>query len=398
MSSKLGKDVFIVAAKRTPWGSFGGKLAHLSGNDLGGLASKAAVAQVGKPIPIDSVIYGNVLQTSRDAAYLARHVGHHAGVDITKPALTINRLCGSGFQSVINAAQEIQLGEAKIVLAGGSESMSQAPFAMRGTRSGIRYGQEPVLEDTLASALIDTFPTKTPMGITAENLAEKYSITRQDADAYALRSQQNWAAAQAEGRFAQEITPVSVKVKRETVSMDVDEYPRPKTTLETLAKLAPAFKKDGTATAGNSSGICDGAASLIVASGDAVKAHGLTPLARIVSYAYVGVEPTIMGIGPVPAVKLALKRAQLSLKDMGVKELNEAFASQALAVLRELGEDVSEWNTSGGSIAMGHPLGASGARILAHLTYELQRRQVPYALGTACIGGGQGIAVILERC
>jgi acetyl-CoA acyltransferase 2 len=396
---KLSKDIFIVGAKRTAFGGFGGKLAHLTATELGGIASLAAKGQIPKNVNIDSVIYGNVLQTSADAAYLARHVGHRANLDIKTPALTINRLCGSGFQSVINGAQEILLGEAEVVLAGGTESMSQAPHAVRNIRSGVRYGLDPKMEDTLAHALVDQYPKKTPMGITAENLAAKYHITRADADAYAVSSQQRWAKAQADGRFEKEIVPIDVKVKRNIESFKVDEAPRPKTSLESLGKLSPVFIKDtGIVTAGNASGISDGAASLIIASGESVKSNNMKPLAKILSWFYCGVDPAIMGIGPVPAIKGALNRAGLSLSDMSLIEINEAFAAQYLACEKELGLNRDITNTNGGAISLGHPLGTSGARILTHLTYELQRTGGKYAVGSACIGGGQGIAVVIERC
>ncbi|KAJ3412199.1 3-ketoacyl-CoA thiolase, mitochondrial [Chytridiales sp. JEL 0842] len=399
------KKVFIVAAKRTAFGAFGGKVAHLTATDLGAIASIAAAKQLPQGTPIDSVIYGNVLQTSSDAAYLSRHVGLRAGLAKHTPALTINRLCGSGFQSVINAAQEIQTGEAEIVLAGGTENMTQSPYALRNVRFGTKYGVDQKLEDTLAHGLVDQYPTKTPMGITAENLSKQYNITRKECDAYALLSQERWAAAQGAGVFKDEITPIELKSRKGTEMFEMDEHPRPKTTIESLHKLAPVFVKDvGVVTAGNASGISDGAASLIVASEHAVKKYNLTPLAQILSWSYVGVEPTIMGIGPVPAIKTALKRAKLELGDMSRIEVNEAFAVQYLAVERELEKIYSlqsirdKANVNGGAISLGHPLGASGARILTHLTYELQRIKGQYAVGSACIGGGQGIAMVLERC
>ncbi|KAJ3130174.1 3-ketoacyl-CoA thiolase, mitochondrial [Nowakowskiella sp. JEL0407] len=394
----MAKQVYIVAAKRTPFGAFNGKLKSFSATHLGGLASKAAIAQLPSDTKIDSVIYGNVLQTSSDAAYLSRHVGHRAGLDITSSALTINRLCGSGFQAVINAAQEIITGEANVVLAGGTENMSQAPFALRGIREGIKYGQDQKLEDTLANALIDQYPTHTPMGITAENLGKKYGITRQQVDEYALLSQKRWNSANEAGYFKTEITPIEIRSKKGTETFSVDEHPRPNTTIEALSKLSPVFIKDtGLVTAGNASGISDGAASLVVAGEDAVKKFKLTPLARIVSWAYIGVEPTIMGIGPVPAIQKALTRAGLKLSDMDRIEVNEAFAVQYLAVEKELGLNRDITNVNGGAIALGHPLGASGARILAHLVSELHRIKGRFAIGSACIGGGQGIAVVLER-
>ncbi|KAJ3184576.1 3-ketoacyl-CoA thiolase, mitochondrial [Geranomyces variabilis] len=398
MSAALAKNIFIVAAKRTPFGAFGGKLANFSATELGGLASVAAIKELPGGVNVDSVIYGNVLQTSGDAAYLARHVGHRAKVPIESPALTINRLCGSGFQSVINGAQEILLNEAEVVLTGGTESMSQAPYAVRNIRSGTRYGIDVKMEDTLAHALTDSYPERVPMGITGENLAKMYKVTREDCDEFAMQSQQRWAKAHEAGVFDAELAPVEIKGRKGVEIFKTDEHPRPSTTMATLAKLSPVFiKGTGTVTAGNASGICDGAASLIVASEDAVKKGGMKPLARIVSWHYNGVDPNIMGIGPVNAVKGALKKAGLELKDMDIIELNEAFAAQFIAVERELGLDRAKTNVNGGAIALGHPLGASGARITAHLAHQLQRTGGRYALGTACIGGGQGIAIILER-
>ncbi|KAJ3210126.1 3-ketoacyl-CoA thiolase, mitochondrial [Dinochytrium kinnereticum] len=393
------KNVYIVAAKRTPFGAFNGKLAHLTATELGGLASTAAIKTLPTGTQVDSVIYGNVLQTSSDAAYLARHVGHRAGLPIHVPALNVNRLCGSGFQSVINGVQDIVMGEAEVVLTGGTENMSQAPYALRGVRGGTRYGVDQKLEDTLAHGLVDQYPTVTPMGITAENLAKQYNITRKDADEFALLSQQRWAKAHQSGVFKSEISPIEIKSKKGVESFAHDEHARPQTTIESLTKLPSVFiKQTGTVTAGNASGISDGAASLIVASEEAVKKNNITPLARIVSWYYVGVEPTIMGIGPAPAIRGALKRAGLTLNDMDLIEVNEAFAVQFLAVQRELGLDLAKTNTNGGAIALGHPLGASGARIMAHLSHELHRVGGKYAVGSACIGGGQGIAIVIERC
>ncbi|KAJ3098362.1 3-ketoacyl-CoA thiolase, mitochondrial [Phlyctochytrium bullatum] len=395
----LAKGAYIVAAKRTPFGAFNGKLAHLTANELGGIASAAAIKTLPAGTPVDSVIYGNVLQTSSDAAYLARHIGHRAGLPIHVPALTINRLCGSGFQSIINGIQDIASGEAEIVLTGGTENMSQSPYALRGIRTGTRYGVDQKLEDTLAHGLVDQYPTVTPMGITAENLAKQYGITRKDADDFALQSQHRWAKAHKAGIFDAEITPIELKSKKGVESFNYDEHARPNTTIEGLNKLPSVFiKQTGTVTAGNASGISDGAASIIVASEAAVKKYNLTPLAKVLSWNYVGVEPTIMGIGPVPAVRSALKRAGLELKDMDLIEVNEAFATQILAVAKELGLDPAKTNVNGGAIAIGHPLGASGARIIAHLTHELRRSKGKYAVGSACIGGGQGIAMVLERC
>ncbi|PWN97905.1 thiolase [Tilletiopsis washingtonensis] len=412
---------YIVAAKRTPFGAFGGKLSALTASQLGGHASKAALAELPAGTRVDATIFGNVHASDNAAAYLARHVGHHAGLPVTVPALTVNRLCGSGFQSIINAVHEIKAGDANVIVTGGTESMSQAPYTLSGVRfGGGKYGVDLKLVDSLAAALTDMVPTPTPMGITAENLAVKYGITREQCDAYALQSQQRWQAANKAGAFADEISPVEVKVKRvsrgsalcgsyrpasadrlaqamETFS--VDEHPRGQTTAESLAKLPSVFKKEGTVTAGNASGICDGAAANVVASEAAVQEFGLKPLARIVSYGVTACEPSIMGIGPVEAIKLALKRAGLQLSDIdGPIEVNEAFAAQFLAVQKELGLPDEQTNQFGGAIALGHPLGASGARIMANLTHNVRRLNKRYALGAACIGGGQGIAIIIEAC
>jgi acetyl-CoA acetyltransferase family protein len=341
------------------------------------------------------VIFGNVQQTSADAIYGARHVGLKAGVPITAPALTVNRLCGSGFQAVVSAAEQILLGEASVVLCGGTENMSQAPHVIRGARDGFAFGRAPALEDSLFAALHDSF-CNTPMGMTAENLAAQYGITREQCDAYALQSQQRWAAAHAAGRFQDEIAPYELPSKKGAVTHAVDEDPRPQTTLEALARLSPVFKKDGVVTAGNASAITDGAAALVVASGDWARARGLTPLARIVQWGVAGVEPKVMGIGPVPAIQSALRRAELTLADLDLVEVNEAFAPQYLAVEKELGLDREKTNVDGGAIALGHPLGASGARITAHLVHALRARGLRRAVGAACIGGGQGIAVLVE--
>ncbi|WFD22431.1 acetyl-CoA C-acyltransferase [Malassezia equina] len=391
-------NAFIVGSKRTAFGAFGGKISQFTAAQLGGHASKAALAQLPANTPVSSTVFGVVTSSDATAPYLSRHVGHYAGVPITTPALTINRLCGSGFQAVINAAQEIKSGDASVILTGGTENMSMAPYTLHGVRFGnTRYGVDLKLADSLATSLTDAVPVPTPMGITAENLAEKYGITRQQCDEFALQSQQRWAKAQEEGAFKDEIVPIEVKVKKATETFAVDEHPRPKTTLETLAKLPSVFKKDGVVTAGNASGICDGAAANVIASEEAVNAHGLKPLARIVSYGVTGCEPSIMGIGPVEASKMALKRAGLSVGDMDLIEVNEAFAAQFLAVQKELELPNDKTNVFGGAIALGHPLGASGARILSNLTYNLHRLNKKYALGAACIGGGQGIAVIIER-
>ncbi|KAL4403141.1 3-ketoacyl-CoA thiolase, mitochondrial [Malassezia pachydermatis] len=391
-------NAFIVGSKRTAFGAFGGKLSQFTASQLGGHAAKAALAQLPSDTPVSSNVFGVVAHSDNSAPYTARHVGHYAGLPITTPALTINRLCGSGFQAVINASQEIRSGDAEVVLTGGTESMSLSPYTLHGVRFGnTRYGVDLKLADSLATALVDQVPVPTPMGITAENLAEKYGITREQCDAFALQSQQRWAAANEAGAFKDEIAPIEVKVKKATETFEVDEHARPKTTMESLGRLPSVFKKNGTVTAGNASGICDGAAANVVASEEAVKKYGLKALTRIVSYGVTACEPSIMGIGPVEATRLALSRAGLSIADMDLIEVNEAFAAQFLAVQKELELPNDKTNVFGGAIALGHPLGASGARILSNLTYNLHRLDKRYALGAACIGGGQGIAVILER-
>jgi acetyl-CoA acyltransferase 2 len=390
------KEIVIVAAKRTAFGTMLGALKGVSATDLAVHAAKAALTQSGlKADEIGHVVVGNVMQTSADAIYCARHVGLKSGLPITVPAVTVNRLCGSGFEAVVQAAQLIQLGEADAVLAGGTENMTQAPHLLRGGREGYAFGKAPGLEDSLWSALTDSY-CNTPMAVTAENLAQQYGITREQADAFALTSQKRWAAASEAGRFNDEIVPYEITSKKGTVSVARDEHPRPQTTAEILAKLPPVFKKDGVVTAGNASGICDGAAMLVVTSADFARSRGLTPLARIVSHGVAGVEPSLMGIGPAPAIRKALERAGTTLDKLALVEVNEAFAPQFLAVEKELGLDREKTNVNGGAIALGHPLGASGARILTHLVYELRRRGEKLAVGSACIGGGQGIAVLLE--
>lgn len=391
-------NAFIVGSKRTAFGSFGGKLSQINAAQLGGHAAKAALAQAKADTPISSTVFGVVTQSDSTTPYLSRHVGHHAGLPITVPALTINRLCGSGFQAAINAFQEIKSGDSEVVLTGGTENMSMSPYTLHGVRFGnTRYGVDLKLADSLASSLVDQVPVPTPMGVTAENLAVKYGITREQCDQFALQSQQRWAEANKNGAFKDEIEPIEVKVKKATETFEVDEHPRANASLESLAKLPPVFKKDGVVTAGNASGISDGAAANVIASEDALTKYGLKPLARIVSYGVTGCEPSLMGIGPVEASRVALKRAGLTIADMDLIEVNEAFAAQFLAVQKELELPNDKTNINGGAIALGHPLGASGARIMANLTYSLHRLDKKYALGAACIGGGQGIAVVLER-
>jgi acetyl-CoA acyltransferase 2 len=391
-----GRDCWFVAAKRTAFGSFGGILRALRATELGAHAARAALAQSRlAPEELDQVIFGNVAQTSSDDVYCARHVGLRAGLPVSVPALTVNRLCGSGFQAIVSAAQEIRTGDAQAALVGGTESMSAAPHVIRGARWGLAFGKAPPLEDQLWAALTDEY-AGCSMGITAENVAAKYQITRASCDEYALSSQRRWAAANREGRFREEIAPLEVTVKGKPVSFETDEGPRPDTTAEALARLKPVFKSDGVVTAGNASGISDGAAALVVVSRALAERRGLTPLARLVSWGFVGVERRLMGMGPAPAIALALSRAKLTLADMELVEVNEAFAPQYLAVEKEAGLPRDRTNVDGGAIALGHPLAASGARITAHLIYELRRRKARYGVGAACIGGGQGIAVIVE--
>lgn len=395
---KLAREIWIVGAKRTPFGALSGALKDVSAIDLAVHAGKAALAQAGiAASDVDGVVLGNVQQTSPDAIYGARHVGLKAGVPIEAPALTLNRLCGSGFQAVITAAEQILLGESVCTLAAGSENMSQAPHSMWGLRDGgAKFGKPPQVVDTLWAALTDSF-CNTPMAVTAENLAVKYGISREQADAFALRSQQRWAAASEAGAFTDEIAPYELAGRKGPTLVSRDEHPRPQTTLEQLAKLPPVFKKDGVVTAGNASGICDGAAALVVVDAEWARARGLTPLARLVQWGVAGVEPTLMGIGPAPAIRSALDRAGLGLDDVDLFDVNEAFAPQFLAVQKELGIPEDKANVNGGAIALGHPLGASGARITANLIYTLRRTEKRFAVGSACIGGGQGIAVVLER-
>ena len=391
----MAKDVFILGGARTPMTTHVGALKDLSAIELGAIASTAALERsAAKPEWIDHVVFGNVQQSSVDAHYGARHVGLKAGLPIDVPALTVNRLCGSGIQAVINGAQYIQLDEAGFALVGGMENMSQVPHILRGLRAGLKLGQGK-LEDWLWEGLNDPY-AGCSMAITAENCALKYGITREQSDEYALRSQQLANQAWTSGVMKEEVVPVEIKGRKGNTVVEQDDHMRPDTTMEILAKLPTVFKKDGVVTAGNASGIVDGAAALIIAGEDAAKARGATPLGRIVSWATVGVEPTMMGMGPAPAIRKALERAKLSLGELDLIEINEAFAPQYLAVEKELGLDRSKVNVNGGAIAIGHPLGASGARILLTLLLELRRRGKKYGVASACIGGGQGIAMIVE--
>lgn len=389
--------IFIVSAKRCAFGAFGKTLKNYTATDLAEIVSKAALkASSISAENIDHVIFGNVIQSSKDAAYLARHVGLRVEIPVHVPAVTVNRLCGSGFEAIVQAAQQIISGDSKVVLAGGTESMSQAPFAVRNIRFGSQLGVNYEFEDVLWQGLIDQ-QIKMPMGITAENLGEKYKITRQEADEYAAKSQQRWRLANNAGYFKSEIEPIKIKGKKGAETLfEVDEHPR-EVSAEQLAKLPPVFKKNGLVNAGNASGVCDGAAAVIVADEESVEKHHLTPLVRILGWQSVGCDPTIMGIGPVEAIRILCKKSGVELNKIDLIEVNEAFAPQVLSVQRELGIDLDRLNVNGGAIALGHPLAASGARITAHLAYELKRRNVRYGIGSACIGGGQGIALLFEN-
>lgn len=393
------QNIFIVAAKRTPFGSFGGSLKTLSATDLATVATKAALSSGNiDPALVDSVYVGNVIQSSADAAYLARHVGLQSGVPQASPALTINRLCGSGFETLIQGAKSMAIGDSAVTICAGSENMSAAPFSLDGNdaRWGVNLGTNLKMRDSLWDGLTDSY-AQVPMGITAENLAEKYNITREECDEFTVRSQQAWGRAKEDGIFDLEIAPVEVKGRKGPTVIDTDEHPRPEATVESLSKLRPVFKKDGVVTAASASGICDGAGSIILATEEAVKEHGFTPLARLASYQVSGCDPSIMGIGPVPAIQGALERAGITLADVDRVEINEAFAAQFLACAKELDLDMAKTNIHGGAISLGHPLGASGSRIVAHLANEFQQSDGNIHVGAACIGGGQGIAVVLER-
>jgi acetyl-CoA acyltransferase 2 len=389
-------DVVFLAGVRTGFGSFGGSLRDLSAIDLGAAAARRAIERSGVPATdIGHTVFGNALQTSADAIYCARHVGLKAGLPIEAPAVTVNRLCGSGFEAITQGAQLILLGEAQAVLAGGTESMSQAPHVIRGARWGIRLGPAAPLEDLLWEALKDP-QCGLSMAETAENLAEKYKLTRKDVDEVALGSQRRSKKAWDDCVFQDEVVPVTVKVKGKEVEFRADEHMRPESTIEGLGALKPYFKKDGLVTAGNASGIADGAAATVIASDEYARSHGLKPLGRLVAWAVAGVEPRYMGIGPAPAARKALQRAGMKLEQMDLVEVNEAFAPQYLAVEKELGLDRAKTNVHGGAIAIGHPLAASGTRITIHLLHALRQRKQRFGLGSACIGGGQGAAVVVE--
>jgi acetyl-CoA acyltransferase 2 len=391
-------SVVFLSAVRTPFGTFGGKLKDFSPIDLAVHASKAAIERAGvAPADVDETIFGNVLYTTKDSIYFARHVALKTGCRQETSALTLNRLCGSGFQAVVTGAQEIILGDARLCLVGGAESMSQAPHVTRGLRWGTPLGKTPIMEDVLWEGLTDSY-VGLGMAETAENLAERYKLDRGCVDEFALRSQQLSKAAWDSGVFDDEVVPVPIPNPK-TGKVDEfakDEHMRPDTSAEKLAALKPAFRKGGVVTAGNASGIGDGAAALVIASEKFAGDRGLKPLGRLVSWGVAGVDPAIMGIGPVPASKIALAKAGLSIDDMDLIEVNEAFAAQTCAVERELALPRDKLNVHGGAIALSHPLAASGARITAHLLHALRAQGKRYGLGTACIGGGQGIAVVLE--
>ncbi|PYF06104.1 acetyl-CoA C-acetyltransferase [Ureibacillus chungkukjangi] len=387
---------YIVNGSRTAFGKFGGAFADTTDIELGVVAVKEALQRSGvEAAQIDEIIFGNIIHTTSSSAYLARHIGLKSGLKEESTALTVNRLCGSGLQAIVSAAQEIELGNAHALVAGGTENMSQAPQVLRGTRFG-SPNKAPLVEDMLWATLYDEV-AGCGMGMTAENLAVKYGISREEQDEFSYNSHKRAAEASRSGRFAEEIAPVSVKTRKGIVEVTADEHIREEITMEGLAKLKPAFKKDGTVSAGNASGINDGAAAVVVVSEEFLKENQLNPLAKIVTSATAGVDPTIMGIGPAPAIRNVLRKADLTLEDIGLFELNEAFAAQSLAVVKELGIDQEKVNVNGGAVALGHPVGASGARITYSLALEMQKQGVKYGIASLCIGGGQGIAILLEN-
>ncbi len=391
------ENIVIVSGQRTAFGAFGGSLKDVGATALAVAASKKAMEQANvKATDIDHVVFGNVVQSGADAIYVPRHIGLHLGIPVDVPALGLNRLCGSGFQAWISAAQMILTGEANVVLAGGTEQMSQIPYILRGARfEGYRMGNVQV-EDYLTTALTDSY-SNTAMAITAENLAEKYDISRNACDEYSFLTQSRCADALKKGYFLEEIAAVEVTNKKGTVQVSLDEHPKPDIPMDKIKNLKPLFKKDGRVTAATASGIVDGAAASILMTEAEAKKRGLKPLAKILSWASVGCDPKIMGIGPVGAIKKALAKANMTLKQMDLVEVNEAFAAQFLSVEKELGLDRARTNVNGGAIAIGHPLAASGTRIMNHLMYELSRRNAKYAVGSACVGGGQGVAIVIER-
>ena len=391
------QDVVIVAAQRTPIGSFGGVFKNISAVDLGKVAVQGAMAKANiDPTLVDEVIFGNVLSAGL-GQNVARQVAVAAGIPVEKPAFAVNKVCGSGLKAVALAAQSIMVGESDVVVAGGTENMSQAPYIVEDARWGMRMGDQKVVDTMVKDGLTDAF-NNYHMGITAENIVEKYGFTREDQDALAASSQQKAEGAINDNKFKDEITPVAVPQRRgDDIQIEADEYPRAGVTQESLAKLRPAFKRDGgSVTAANSSGINDGAAAIVLMSKEKAEAIGAKPLATIKSFASAGVDPSIMGTGPIPATRKALDKAQLTIKDIDLIEANEAFAAQALCVLQDLDADMDKVNVNGGAIALGHPIGASGARILVTLVHEMVKRQSTYGLATLCIGGGQGISMIIE--
>lgn len=395
MTTPQDNDVVIVAGARTPFGNLGGALADLTATDLGVAAAQAAIARSGVPADkIDEVVFGNVIQSSADAIYLARHVGLRAGIPMAVPALTVNRLCGSGLQAILSAAQTLRLGEATYALAGGAENMSQAPHVVRGGRKGFPLGASVQFEDSLWSALTDSY-SNTPMAVTAENLAKKYGISREACDEFALQSQTNALESQSNGYFAEEIAPIDVPGPKGTkTTIDKDEGPRAGLSMEKLGKLPARFVKDGVVSPGNASGITDGAAAVVLTTVKQARADGVKWIGRLVSGSVVGVDPTIMGIGPAAAIPIALKRAGITEKDLAVMEINEAFAPQVLACIKDMGSNGVRLNPHGGAISLGHPLGASGARIAITTLNDLKHRGGGLGVASACIGGGQGIAAV----
>lgn len=388
-------EIVLIEGARTPLAEICGSFKDISATDLGAIAAREAIRKSSIDLEeIDQVVFGNVQQSSRDAHILARHVGLKAGLPIRVPALTINRLCGSGLESILTSARYILTGEAQTALAGGAENMTQVPHVIRGMRMGTPLGS-PIVEDWLWDGLYDTY-VECSMGMTAENLAQKYEITRDEADQHALSSHQKALNAIEQGYFKDEIVPVTVKERKGNRIVDTDEHPR-KTSLESLGKLKPKFMENGIVTPGNASGMNDAGAAVIVASAEFAAKRGLKPIARLVSWDVVGVEPKYMGIGPAPAIRGALAKANMKLEDLDLIEINEAFSAQYLACQKELGFNPEIGNVNGGAVGLGHPLAASGTRITLTLIYELARRGKKYGASSVCIGGGQGIAAIWER-
>jgi len=398
----MHKDIVILSGARTPMAEYSGTpgfglFKDISAIELGAAATRAALTRSGiEPGQVDQVFFGNAMQSSADAIYGARHVALHADIPQESPALTVNRLCGSGIQSFISAAHALMVGEGQVCVAGGMENMSQAPFVLRGAREGFRFGSAPALEDSLFVALRDPY-CDLFMAQTAENVAQRESISRAEQDEYALRSHQLGAAAVQAGKFAAEITPVTARKGRKEVEVDSDDHIKPDTSLEALSGLRAAFGKDGTVTAGNASGIVDGAAAMVLTTAEHASALGVSPRARIRSWGVAGVAPDVMGLGPVPAIQMACEKAGVQVSDIDLFEINEAFAAQYLGCEKQLGLDRDKVNVNGGAIALGHPLGATGTRLLLTLARELEDSDKALGCASACIGGGQGIAMIIER-